>query len=153
MARGVIVDTTTGLVVEPGNTTPQAAALRKKTFLRAYSKRGILQDALDAAGISRSAYDVWRREDPEFRAEASAAGKRASASIERKQWDAAIKGDTVAQRFLLVHKNPEEFGDRIQVQATGHFELRASVPRQQRLEELDEADVAEGHFMELSDGR
>ncbi len=39
---------------------------RKATFIKAYSKTGVIQPALDAAGISRTCYKHWRKKDPDF---------------------------------------------------------------------------------------
>lgn len=115
---------------------------RQNAFLREFRKRGIRADGLRLAQVPQSTLNTWLK-DADFRDLYMEAKDQAAGKLQRKQWDAAVlKGDTVAQRWLLARYNPAEFGERldINVQAGGH-ELRAFVPPPVEIEQLEVADA------------
>jgi hypothetical protein len=122
-------------------------SVRQNAFLREFRKRGIKADGLRLAGVMLPTFNQWMKE-PDFREAYHDARYHAAGRLQRKQWDAAVvKGDTVAQRWLLERYNPEEFGNKLNVNVQGGYELRAVVPDAVELEDLPEV---EGVFRDVT---
>lgn len=75
---------------------------KKERFLEVYrAKAGIVSDAIDAVGISRTTFHRWRREDPEFDEGAAEVEEAQMDFAESKLLEAINAGDVRAIIFYL----------------------------------------------------
>lgn len=115
--------------------TPDALAQAKAMFLEGVDDNyGCISDGLRRAGINRSKYDRWMKEDPEFAAQVREIRESFIDKLERSAMRRAIDGhkkavtsmgeivgeDTVYETnltiFMLKSMRRESFGDKVAVQ-------------------------------------
>ncbi len=116
----------------------------EKTFLEALSKRGNIQDGIDATGVSRRAVDYRREKDEEFSAKftdaKAEAFDRAMAVLHDRGFDGVertyIRGgktiiekqaDTPAAQLWLRKEDPATFGGRLELTGKDGRDIRIKV--------------------------
>lgn len=87
--------------------------------MRALARGGSITLAADAAGISRNALNVWKREDDEFAAEMADAIEQGTDRLEDAAVERAINGNSDTMLiFMLKGRRRDRWGDKQQVAHT-----------------------------------
>lgn len=89
---------------------------KKRAFIAAFSKCGIIKRSAKAAGIDRDTYRRWRMSDPEFAAKVEEAGEDAADFLEAVALRRAVKlnGSDTMLIFMLKAVRPSKFRDRVE---------------------------------------
>lgn len=98
---------------------------RQELFLKIY-KTGRwpnVNQACEAAGISRSTYYLWRENDPVFKKRADAAKPEAIENLEQVAFELAHEKDGPTIRFLLKSWLPERYGDKVEQTIRGGLNI------------------------------
>lgn len=133
-------------------TPPDEIERRKEIFLAELSRRGIVSDACDAAGVDRRTMYKHRETDPVFAERWAMAIEDAADNLEKEAWRRAVSGvprpvfgrlpgpnagagvigeiteysDRLLQ-FLLVANNRAKFGDKHEIEHTGGLNITTFV--------------------------
>jgi hypothetical protein len=146
---------------DPAEQTPELSLQRKRIFLEAYQKNGVLKYACAAANVHRQTYYDWLRDDPTFATAAREAREVAIEALEEEAHRRAIegvedpiyyKGEFVAtvrkpsdtlMIFLLKANRPEKYRERVELSGPNGAPLESVTNVQINVIGADASDVAE----------
>ena len=135
-------------VKEGANNYPNISHPKKRAFLLAYERLGVITQAAQAAGIDRRTVTHWRHTDPDF-AEAFEEAQQAVADmLEREAIRRAVEGwdEPVFQKgkhvgnvrkysdtlliFLMKGAQPEKYSDRLraEIEHSGGINVEIAIP-------------------------
>ena len=117
---------------------------RKKRFLDAFRRVGVVVHAAKAAGVDRSVVYDWKRDDPEFLIAFVHAEQESTEVLEaeavRRATRTRLPSDTLLI-FLLKARRPEVYRDRVHVQAEVDARVTERAAADAGGEHLTDADV------------
>lgn len=99
----------------------------KKAVLDAFIELGTVYHACKQAGVGRTTWYNWLKDDPEFAEAVSKAEEDVADDLEQEAIKRAKDGSDTLLIFLLKGHKPEKFKERFQQQHTGQVALK-SVP-------------------------
>ena len=143
-----------------GSRTVGTTQHRKKAFLEAYARTGVVAYAAQAAGVDRSLVYLWKAKDPTFLVAYAQAEEGSTERLETEAFRRAHDGtpkpvyqggeqvgtiqeysDTLLI-FLLKARRPHVYRDRVDVQATVTATVDATVTAREAVRaHLSDADV------------
>lgn len=130
----------TTLPAIPHAFTDEEKARKKADFLVAYkANRRAMGKSAAAVGVNRATVWRWQQEDDEFFHACQEVVADVLEEVEEKVFANAIEGnDLKAQIFVLSRLNRNQWGDKPAEDGTGNVTVVSSIPRPQRLDELEE---------------
>ena len=119
--------------------------LRKKNVLIELDKSGgLVNIACKNAGIGRTTYYEWMKEDPVFKEKAQAIIHEKVDNVEGALYRDALEGNVTAQIFFLKNKRSADWKDRSYVENTVDFSKSAEKARMMAMLDDPDTDEAQG---------